>query len=162
MHCWFSRFRLTHWGRVRHICVSKLTISGSDIGLSPGRRQAIIWTNAGILLIRTSRTNFSDISSTVHTFSFKKMHLRMSSVKFRPCCLGLNVLTKEVTADHYEHICYNILVLINNKTIIYDIWVQAVYYRMQMSNTVIICKHSPRLIPVLIIMIEYTCIMIKH
>ena len=26
-------------------------IIGSDNGLSPGRRQAIIWTNAGILLI---------------------------------------------------------------------------------------------------------------
>ena len=33
---------LTHWGRVTHICVSKLTIIGSYNGLSPGRRQAII------------------------------------------------------------------------------------------------------------------------
>ena len=33
---------LTHWGRVTHICVSKLAIIGSDNGLSPGRRQAII------------------------------------------------------------------------------------------------------------------------
>ena len=33
---------LTHWGRVTHICVSKLTIIGSDNGLSPGRRQANI------------------------------------------------------------------------------------------------------------------------
>ena len=33
---------LTHWGRVTHICVSKLTTIGSDNGLSPGRRQAII------------------------------------------------------------------------------------------------------------------------
>ena len=78
---------LTHWGRVTHICVSKLTIIGSDNGLSPGRRQAIIWTNAGILLIRTSRTNFE-----IHTFSFKKMHLKMSSGKWRPFCLGLNEL----------------------------------------------------------------------
>ena len=29
------------------------TIIGSDNGLSPDRRQAIIWTKAGILLIRT-------------------------------------------------------------------------------------------------------------
>ena len=42
---------LTHWGRVTHICVSKRTIIGSDNGLSPDRRQANIWTNAGILLI---------------------------------------------------------------------------------------------------------------
>ena len=42
---------LSHWGRVTHICVSKVTIIGSDNGLSPGRRQDIIWTSAGILLI---------------------------------------------------------------------------------------------------------------
>ena len=40
---------LTHWGRVTHICVGKLAIIGSNNGLSPGRRQVIIWTNAGIL-----------------------------------------------------------------------------------------------------------------
>ena len=39
---------LTHWGRVTHICVDKLSIIGSDNGLSPGRHQAIIWSNAGI------------------------------------------------------------------------------------------------------------------
>ena len=37
--------------RVTHICVANLAIIGSDNGLSPGRRQAIIWTNAGILFI---------------------------------------------------------------------------------------------------------------
>ena len=42
---------LTHWGRVTHICVNKLTIIGSDNGLAPGRHQTIIWTNDGILLI---------------------------------------------------------------------------------------------------------------
>ena len=35
-------FALTHWGQVTHKCVGKLTIIGSDNGLSPGRRQAII------------------------------------------------------------------------------------------------------------------------
>ena len=52
---------LTHGGRVTHICISKLTIVVSDNGLSPGRRQAIIWTNAGILLIGPLGTNFSEI-----------------------------------------------------------------------------------------------------
>ena len=84
---------LTHWGRVTHICVSKLTIISSDNGLSPGRRQAIIWTNAWILLIRTLGTNFSEILSEIHAFSFKIMHLKMSSGKRRPSCLGLNVLS---------------------------------------------------------------------
>ena len=38
---------LTHWGWVMHKCASKLTIIGSDNGLAPVRRRAIIWTNAG-------------------------------------------------------------------------------------------------------------------
>ena len=81
----------THWGRVTHICVVKLTIVGSDNGLSPGRRQAIIWTNAGISLIGPLRTNFIENLIGIQTFSFKKMHLKMSSAKWRPFCLGLNV-----------------------------------------------------------------------
>ena len=84
---------LTHWGRVTHICVSKLTIIGPDNGLSPERRQANIWTNAGILLIGTLGTNFSETLSKIHTFSFKKIYLKTSSAKRRPFCLGLNVLT---------------------------------------------------------------------
>ena len=83
---------LTHWGRVTHICVGKLNIIGSDNGLSPGRRQAIIWTNAGILLIEPLGTKFNETLIEIHTFSFKKMHLKMSSAKRRPFCLGPNVL----------------------------------------------------------------------
>ena len=83
---------LTHWGRVTHICVGNLTTIGSDNGLSPGRRQAIIWTNAGLLLIGPLGTNFSEILIRIQTFSFKKMHLEMSSAKWRPFCLALNVL----------------------------------------------------------------------
>ena len=83
---------LTHWGRVTHICVSKLTKIGSDNGLSPGRRQAIIWTNDGILLIWPIRTNFSELLIEIKTFSFEKMELKMSSGKWRPFCLGLNEL----------------------------------------------------------------------
>ena len=86
--------RLTHWGRVTHICVSKLIIIGSYNGLSPGRRQAIICTNSGILLIGTLGTNFSEILIKSRKFSFKKMGLKVSSAKWRPFCLGLNVLTR--------------------------------------------------------------------
>ena len=92
---------LTHWGRVTHICVSKLTIIGSDNGLSPERRQAIIWTNAGILLIGPLGTNFSEIVIEIQTFALKKIRLKMSSAK---CCLfrlGLHVLMsfqKELTS----------------------------------------------------------------
>ena len=89
---WYPIISITHWGRMTHICVSKLTIIGSDNGLSPERRQANIWINAGILLIGTLGTYFSEISIGIQTFSFKKMHLKMSSAKWRPFCLGLNVL----------------------------------------------------------------------
>ena len=87
---------LTHWGRVTHICVSRQTIIGSDNGSAPGRRQAIIWTNAGILLVGLLRTNFSEIVIKIHTFSFKKMHLKISSGKCCPSCLGLNVLNSHL------------------------------------------------------------------
>ena len=93
---------LTHWGRVTHICVSNLTIIGPDNGLSPGRRQAIIWTNAGILLIGPWGTNFSEILIGIYTFLFKKIHLEMSSAKWRPFCLGLNVLWRNISASGYR------------------------------------------------------------
>ena len=83
---------LTHWGRVMHICIRKLNIIGSDNGLLPDHCQAIIWTNVEILLIGPLGTNFSEILIEIHTFSFKKMHLKMSSEKLQPFCLGLNVL----------------------------------------------------------------------
>ena len=84
---------LTHWGRVTHIYVSEQTIIGSENGLSPGRRQAIIWTNDGILLIEPLGTNFSEVSIEILLFSFKKMRLKVSSAKWRLFPLGLNVLT---------------------------------------------------------------------
>ena len=84
---------LTHWGRVTHICVSKLPIIGSVNGLSPGRRQAIIWTNAGILLIGPVGTNFNRNS---YIF-LKKIHLKRSSGKWWTFCLGLNVLKERGT-----------------------------------------------------------------
>ena len=91
---WF----LTHWGRVTHICVGKLTIIDSDNGLSPGRRQAIIWTNAGILLIGPLGTNFNEILIGIQTFSFTKKDLKMSE-KWRPFCLSVNGLNTSLVLD---------------------------------------------------------------
>ena len=73
-----------------HICVGNLTNIDSDNGLSPGRLQAIIWTNAGLLLIGPLGTNFNEILIEILTFSLKKMRLKVSSAKRRPFCLGLN------------------------------------------------------------------------
>ena len=74
---------LNHWRQVTHICVSKLIIVGSDNGLSSGRRQAIIWAKAGMLSVGTLGTNFSEILIEIHTFSFRKMHLKLSSARWR-------------------------------------------------------------------------------
>ena len=114
--CLFYRFshqwlyHSTHWGWVTHICISILTdYIGLDNGLLPGQCQAIIWTDAGILLIRTLGTTFSEILSQIHTLSFRKMHLKMSSVKCRPFCLGLSVLNAKcqtIMSAYCYHLSY--------------------------------------------------------
>ena len=83
---------LIHWDRVTHLCVSEFTFVGSHDGLSPGQCQAIIWTNAGILLIWLFGTNFSEILIKIHIFSYNNMHCKISSAKCQPFCLSLNVL----------------------------------------------------------------------
>ena len=88
---------LTYWGRVTHICVNKLTIIGSDNSLSPDRCQAIIWTNAGILLIRPLETNFSEIIIGIQTFKRKctwKCRLRNGVHLSRPQCVKAPVLAE--------------------------------------------------------------------
>ena len=65
-----------------HICVNKITIIVWEI----------IWINASILLIGSLKTNFSEILIKMYTFSFKEMYLHMSHGKWRPSCIGPNVL----------------------------------------------------------------------
>ena len=74
------------------ICASvKLTIIGSDNGLSPGRRKAIISTNAAILLIGSSGTNFSEISIEVPIHSrkciFENVVWKTAAILSRPQCV---------------------------------------------------------------------------
>ena len=85
----FNSLRPSH----EYICVSNLTIFGSDNGLLPGWCHATIWTNDGILLTGSLETN-NEIAIEIHTFSFKTMHLKGLSVKWRPFWLSLNVLTE--------------------------------------------------------------------
>ena len=83
--------------RLPHICVGNLTIIGSENGLAPVCRQAIIWINDGILLIGPEETNFNEILIEILTFSFKRMCFKVSSAKWRPFCFGPNVLSECVT-----------------------------------------------------------------
>ena len=84
-----------------HECVSKLcsvnyAITGSDIGLSPVRYQAIMCSNTGWLLIIPLGTNLISvkIKPKCKTFLFQKKFLKMSSAQCQPFCLHLNVLIK--------------------------------------------------------------------
>ena len=74
----------------------------------PAKRQAIIWANDGILLIRTLGRNFSEIYTEGHTFSFQKIHLKISSAKWRLFRLDLNVLTHLV--DHLALSLYKVVI----------------------------------------------------
>ena len=91
---WYHHATLTHWGGVTHICVGKLTSIGSDNGLSPGRRQAIIWTNAGILLVAPPGINNiqRNYIIAINTFSLKKFiyKYRLENVGYlsRPQCVN--------------------------------------------------------------------------
>ena len=133
----FKLCGLTHWGRVTHISVGKLSNIGSDNGLSPGRRQAIIWTNAGISLIGPSGTNFSEIWIWIQTFSCKKLHLKTSSAKWRLFCLGLNEL---IQSSHFRNLlCTSIIAWSSN---CFDNLTE--HY----NNTVVLCTnfHNDRVV----------------
>ena len=95
----------------------KLSIIGSDNGLSPDRRQAIIWTNAGILLTGHLGINFNEILIGIHAFSFKKIYLKMSSGKWRLSCPGLNVL-KYHEVDRYVNLFGGVFVATSWKSTI--------------------------------------------
>ena len=90
--CHFDNFQCSQWWKFHQnedISVSvimhrKLSTIGSDNGLSPGRHQAIIWTNARILLIGHLGTNFSEMLIEIPTFSFKKMSLKIPAILSRP------------------------------------------------------------------------------
>ena len=93
-----------------HLCVSKLTIIGSDNGFSPGRCQAIIYTNPIILLTGPLETNFSEI--LILMFSAEKIYLKISSVKWRSFCLNHNVLSTNSILGNIE-IYLNFLSFLN-------------------------------------------------
>ena len=98
---------LTHWGRVTHICISKLNIIGSDNGLSPGWRQAIIWTNTGILLTGPLGTKLEwNLNRNVYIFInkyFWKCHLKMAVILWWPQCVKWWIVPCR------EKICHRIL-----------------------------------------------------
>ena len=96
MHtCFTSPTNVYHWGRVTQIYVSKLTIIGSDNGLSPRRYQAIIWTNVGILFMGPLWTNISEIQVNRNSYiiiqgnAFENVVRKLAAILSRlPCVNG--------------------------------------------------------------------------
>ena len=103
-------FLLTHWVWATHLCIGNLTIISSDNGLLPGWHLAIIWTNAGILVIGPLGTNYSEILIKIQIFSFMEMHLKWSSGKWWPFCLGFRC----VKENPYGNVCKIVAVLFSS------------------------------------------------
>ena len=79
LNCWLINVNQlidAEWG-----IYASVTIIAPDNGLSPDWHQGIIWINAGVLLIGPLETNFSEVLIEMQTFSFKKMHFKVSSAK---------------------------------------------------------------------------------
>ena len=120
---------LTHWGWVKHKCISTLTTIGSDNDLLPGRHQPIMWTNAGILLIGLLGINFSEILIELNTFSFRKMHFKMVSANW---CLCLNVLSCKIT---YQQISWSLRAMwVLKWPYMYGIWQGSTLRVFHLSN----------------------------
>ena len=109
MLIWGNRTEvLTHWGRMTHKYISNLTTIGSDNGLSPGRRQANIRTNAGILWVPTLGRKFSGcLSKIFHSRKcIWKYRLEIADILFRPQCIKqifiYTVCEKEIPDEKYE------------------------------------------------------------
>ena len=87
-------FSLTHWGRVTHLCVSKLTSIVSDNGLPHGRRRTIILSNAGILLIGPLKKLQWHFNRNSHIFieenTFENVVSEVSAILSRSQCVHLS------------------------------------------------------------------------
>ena len=86
------RKALTHWGRVTHICVCKLTIIGSDNGLSPGRRPAIIWTNA-----------HQNSYIFIHENALENVVRKLAAILSRPQCVNSSHPWMKWPSFHKRH-----------------------------------------------------------
>ena len=84
---------LVPFGRMPSICVSKLTIIISDNGLSPGRRQAIIWTNACWSIVNWTPRNKIHVAPEKCGGNFTSLYFKVIyriEILGTPCEIGLS------------------------------------------------------------------------
>ena len=70
------------WNNGHEVGIANLTIIGSDNGLAPCRRQAVIWTNHGISSTGPSGTNLSD------TKKCENVVWKIAAILSRPWCVN--------------------------------------------------------------------------
>ena len=108
--CWFLQihlFRIHYSGNASMFNSAKWSIIGSDNGLLPVYRQAIAWTNIGIMLIWSLGMDFSEILIKIQTFSLKKINMKMLSAKWRPFCLSHSVSKLAVLRGLVEKLMFS-------------------------------------------------------
>ena len=92
-----------------HISVSKLTVIGSDNGLSPGRREAIIWTNDWILLIGPLGTNFGEFfyrNSYIQENAFENVVQKMVAILSQPQWVNTSIHSHIGIKNPGQPLCY--------------------------------------------------------
>ena len=92
-----------------HICFANLAIIGSYNGLSPGRRQTVIWTSYEISLIGPLVTNFTEILNwTSNIFiaenTFEKIVCKMVSILSLPQWVKWIQALQNKVQQHNVHI----------------------------------------------------------
>ena len=76
----------THWGRVTHICVSRLTIIDSYNGLSPPGAKPLSEQMLEYCWLGPWEIQWNLIE--IYTFSFMKIHWKMAVTLTRPHCVN--------------------------------------------------------------------------
>ena len=128
-----------------HICVSKLTIIGSDNGLSPGQHQAIIWTNAGILLIGPLGTNFNEnFNHNSYIFilenPFETFVWKMAAISSRPQCVKWCSHQSQESSEWLQ--IETLVVLCNEYYISSELWDTTVLHKALAINSTYYQNHS--------------------
>ena len=83
-----DRSALTHWGRMSHICHKFVwTIACRLLAAKPLSDPMLIYCR-----LDPSEQTSGELLLDIHIFSFRGIRLIISSAKWLPFCLGLNVL----------------------------------------------------------------------
>ena len=106
----FTAWKLIQWGRDTHICVGNHWLRKWLVALSTPKHYLNQWWNIVYWTIN------NNISIEIHTFSITNMHLKSSSAKWRPLCLGLNVLRRHVAVCREALTPLNYLNMLMNRS----------------------------------------------